>query len=122
MGVYIYRVTGELIKLTDGRKAHVAKYAYKPFMSGFGNAEKANARMHFKSGCTASANLKLKSDLLATLYEDKATGKITGELYYNACNARVFYDDTTFGSEKMPRLGSVAKSGKTYDFTPKEVK
>ena len=31
MGEYVYRVTAELVTLSDGRKAHVAKFAYKPY-------------------------------------------------------------------------------------------
>jgi len=115
MGIYIYRVTGELIKLADGRKAHVAKFAYKPVMSGFGNAEKANARMRFQSGCIASANMKLKSDLIATITEDG----LYGRLYGNPRGLKVFYDDTTFGSEKMPALANIMRAGTRWKPDPR---
>lgn len=105
MGVYIYRVTAKLVKLSDGRKAHVAKFAYKPYT---GWDEKVNARMHFRSGCVASENLKLKSDLIVTLDPTEDT---EGTLYHNKGGLTVFVDDYTFGTDLMPRLGSVRKVG-----------
>jgi hypothetical protein len=53
MGAYVYRVTAERVRLTDGREANVAKYAYKPYWSD----RKANSQMEFRSGCHASRKL-----------------------------------------------------------------
>lgn len=102
MGIYIYRVTAKLVKLADGRKAHVAKYAYKPFRDF-----DLNRRAHFETGCLASERLKLKSDLLVVLDEHEHSGV----LYSNLLNLKVFYDDTTFGSANMPKVGDVKRIG-----------
>ena len=118
MGNYVYRVTSELIKLADGRKAHVAKYAYKPYgQFGFGGGEnrKCNQRMHFQSGCTASEQLKLKSDLIATV--DKAG--LYGKLYENPGKLKVFYDDNTFGTKYMPVAGCIMRAGTRWKIDPR---
>jgi hypothetical protein len=116
--MYIYRVTAKLVKLADGRKAHVAQYAYKPW--GFGD-RKENQRLHFKTGCVASENMELKSDLIVTLDDHEHEGN----LYHNHRHLRVFLDDATFGTEHMPKLGTVERAnrpfGDTYSFTPKAV-
>lgn len=106
MGVYVYRVTAKLIKLSDGRKAHVAKYAYKPY-NGFGSAG-TNSKLHFQSGCVASENLELKSDLITTVDVDDPTS--VGSLYENKRGLKVFVDDHNFGAEWMPRVASVRKA------------
>lgn len=104
MGMYIYRVTARLVRLADGRKAHVCQYAYKPY--GHWGSEKHNAKMHFKTGCVASEGMKLKSDLLVTF----DTHEHEGRLYQNPHGLRTFYDDVTFGTENMPRLGEVKRT------------
>jgi hypothetical protein len=112
MGVYIYRVTAQLVKLSDGGKAHVAKFAYKPFNWDID----ANARMHFKSGCTASQNMNLKSDRIVTIDED--TG--TGTLWDNLKKATVFSDDSTFGNpERMPKVANIRLEGKVWKIEEK---
>lgn len=119
MGMYIYRVTAKLVKLADGRKAHVCKYAYKPY-SNFFEGEKHNTRMHFKTGCFASEKLKLKTDLLVTF----DTHEHMGNLYHNPQGLRTFYDDCTFGTDAMPRIGTVHRVGMfgdTYSVEPKPV-
>lgn len=113
MGMYIYRVTARLVKLADGRKAHVCQYAYKPY-SDWGSANH-NARLHFKTGCVASEKLKLKSDLLVTF----DTHEHEGRLYHNPRGLRTFYDDCTFGTEAMPHVGEVRRAGQLYRVTPK---
>jgi hypothetical protein len=114
MGVYVYRVTSEVIKLDDGRKAHIAKYAYKPY-SNFGDENrKWNARMHFRTGCTASHRLKLKSDLIATVDREGLLGK----LYENPGKLRVFYDDNTFGTKYMPVVGCIMRAGTRWKIDP----
>jgi hypothetical protein len=116
MGMYIYRVSAKLVKLVDGRKAHVCQYAYKPYTDW--SSEKHNARMHFKTGCVASEKLKLKSDLLVVL----DTHGHEGNLYRNPQGLRTFYDDCTFGTEHMPKLGTVQRASQFsqfYKVTPK---
>lgn len=103
MGMYIYRVTARLVKLADGRKAHVCQYAYKPWRNWDGDKE--NARLHFRTGCVASESLKLKSDLVVVFDEHENEGR----LYQNPRGLRVFYDDVTFGTEHMPRVGKVQR-------------
>ena len=48
MGMYLYKVTGKIVKDDQGRKANLLKYAYKPYHSWGADAE--NAKMHFTSG------------------------------------------------------------------------
>lgn len=104
MGQYMYRVTAKVVTLADGRKAHVAKYAYKPY-GGFYYA-KENAQMHFQSGCVASEKLNLKTDLITTYDPEHPTD--TGTLYDNKRGFRVFLDDSTFGiPDRLPRVGTV---------------
>ena len=103
MGMYIYRVTARMVKLADGRKAHVCQYAYKPLRTWSG--EKQNARWHFQTGCVASEGLKHKSDLIVVFDEHEHTGR----LYRNPQGLRTFYDDVTFGTEHMPRIGKVER-------------
>jgi len=105
--MYIYRVTARLVKLADGRKAHVCQYAYKPWS----HDDKLNAKLHFKTGCLASEGMKLKSDLLVTF----DTHEHEGRLYRNPHGLRTFYDDVTFGTENMPRLGEVKRTAPGVD-------
>lgn len=110
MGEYVYRVTAKTIKLDDGRIAHVAKFAYKPYSHGFfrGGGDQ-NAKMYFSSGCTASDRMTLKSDLIATI--DPVKG--VGVLYANK-NGYTVFSDYQFGTEGMPKTGKVEKVGNTW--------
>lgn len=101
MGMYIYRVTAKLVKLVDGRKAHICQYAYKPCSD-----ERVNGRAHFRTGCYSSERMKLKSDLLVVL----GTHGHEGNLYHNPHGLRTFHDDCTFGTEAMPKLGTVQRA------------
>lgn len=51
MGAYVYKVTAETVTLIDGRKANVAKFAYKPYYGYSEEADKMNARMARDSAC-----------------------------------------------------------------------
>jgi len=52
MGMYMYKVTGKKVLLSDGRYAHVAKAAYKPFFYSYSDdSEKKNTKMYYKTGC-----------------------------------------------------------------------
>lgn len=53
MAIYVYRVTNQTVKLSNGETANVAKFAYKPVRDFWGVRRNPNARMHFRSGCTA---------------------------------------------------------------------
>jgi hypothetical protein len=115
MSAYVYRVTKDTITLEDGRKAQVAVYAYKPTYCGcvglngkYETAEQTNRRWAFKSGCFAPT--KIRHDLLITLSDDK----MHGSLYENKKKLVVFYDDSTFGSEAMPRIGNAVLRGSKY--------
>ena len=114
MGMYMYRVTAELVTLSDGRKAHVAKYAYKPWRSWDG--DKANAKLHFQTGCARSESMTLKSDLIITLEKEDTEGR----LYANLRGLRTFLDDCTFGvADVMPCVGVVRRDGKRIVVEPK---
>lgn len=111
MSAYIYRLTSKLVKLNTGQTAHVATYAYKPTWAGshmasgkYITAEQQNNKWAFKSGCVAARRLELKSDLLVTLSLD---GK-TGEVFENPLKQKVFYDDSNFGTVRMPKVGDVS--------------
>ena len=115
MGMYMYRVTAKVVTLDDGRKAHIAVYAYKPFR--LWDCGKVNARMHFKTGCVASDHMKLKTDLIVTL--DPEDPAAEGRLYHNQRGLTTFLDDCTFGEAHMPNLGTVRRNGKRIEFTPR---
>jgi|SRR5262245_1528095 len=106
MGMYIYRVTARMVRLDDGRKAHVAQYAYKPW--GDWDGRKINARLHFKTGCVASEGMRLKTPLLVVFNNDH---EHEGHIYQNVHGLRTFYDDATFGTEHMPCIGTVQRIG-----------
>jgi hypothetical protein len=112
MGMYMYRVTAKVLTLSDGRKAHVAKYAYKPWRSWDG--EKENTRLHFRTGCVASDNMKLKTDLIVTMADEDSEGR----LYQNKRELTSFLDDCTFGTDDMPCIGRVVRDGRTIKVTP----
>jgi hypothetical protein len=54
MGMYVYKVTGKVVLDSEGRKANLLKYAYKPW-STFGldgeEGERRNNRLHRETGC-----------------------------------------------------------------------
>jgi len=56
MGAYVYKVTKEKVKLSNGETANVAVFAYKPWNSFWNakEAEKKNNVAHFRTGCTAN--------------------------------------------------------------------
>ena len=113
MGCYMYRVTAKVVKLPDGRTAHVAKYAYKPYRSW--NGEKENARMHFQSGCYSSERMTLQTDLITTM----ETNDETGRLYHNVRGLKTFLDDEVLGTDNMPCIGTLRRDGKRIAIDPK---
>lgn len=111
MGMYMYRVHAKLVKLVDGRKAHVADYAYKPW-----HDPALDNKLHMKTGCFASERMTLKSDLIVTLDDDK----LEGRLYHNPRGLKVFLDDATFGTESMPYVGRIEAAAGGFRIIPKE--
>ncbi len=93
MGMYIYKVTAQKVKLSDGREANVAVYAYKPYR--FDDA--ANSKMHFKSGCTIADHWANAG---------KRTGLVVGSTDPGSpvweCSLGSFYDDVLFGNPGIP--------------------
>ena len=100
MGTYVYRVTAKRVTCSDGKQANVIKYAYKPTYSGW-DADKTNARWHFKSGATAS-------DAMA------ARGNITDRIVHGDDEGRVYEDSKVF--ENPNKLGSFADYGFGTEF------
>lgn len=85
MGAYVYRVTAKQVTCSDGKKANIAVFAYKP---SFGwDGEKQNSRFHFRSGATAS-------DAMA------ARGNITNRIVYGDENG-VPYPENVFENTTM---------------------
>lgn len=54
MGVYMYKVTAKTKILSNGTKANIAVFAYKPWSGWREEDEKANRSMHKQSGCYAA--------------------------------------------------------------------
>lgn len=52
MGDYTYKVTSKTARIEGGLEANIAVYAYKPFISYFGDGP-SNAAMHARSGAGA---------------------------------------------------------------------
>lgn len=112
MGTYCYRITSTKHTCSDGTQANVAIYAYKPSFSWI-DAEKFNARAHFKSGALSSDNLakrgkfdqcrvvlgKKTDDGRIEVYRDEA-------VYLNVANVGTFYDDG-MGRAYLPKIDGV---------------
>jgi hypothetical protein len=111
MGTYIYRVTAKVVDTPVG-KANVAVFAYKPW--GMFDAEK-NARLHFKSGCTASERMfdSGKPTGLVAIIEP-ATGEVEA-VFKNMKRHATFYDGSMGQAEYLPTL--YTKDAGVYTFT-----
>lgn len=72
MGMYVYKVTAETVKLSDGRKANLAVFAYKPYRTW--GSDQMNARMHFKSGCVVADHWADKGKRTGLVVNDKTPG------------------------------------------------
>tara|TARA_S200002703_G_scaffold109659_1_gene95359 strand:- start:285 stop:629 length:345 start_codon:yes stop_codon:yes gene_type:complete len=53
MGEYVYKVTGKKITLSNGIRANIAVYAYKPYGGSIFDSygETINNQLHWESGC-----------------------------------------------------------------------
>lgn len=100
MGIYVYRVTSKKIKCSDGQLANIATYAYKPYFSMFDD-KKTNAKLHFKTGCTASDRMASKGNITERFVLDG--GK---EVYANTTGRGSFYD-SYIGSREYPLINGV---------------
>lgn len=90
MGTYTYKVTAATVPLTNGDKANVALYAYKPiFVWGRGH-DKSNAKMHRRSGCINAETYARKGKLTPYIVVDTASGS---EVFTNLNRTGTFYDD-----------------------------
>lgn len=74
MGSYIYKVTAQKVKLSDGTFANKAVYAYKPF-GGWHNDEE-NERMYRRSGCTRAENYAKKPSFTGKVYLNGKVAKV----------------------------------------------
>ena len=52
MGVYVYKVTGKKVKLSNGKTANVARFAHRAFGFGVGYTEAEINRIERESGVT----------------------------------------------------------------------
>jgi hypothetical protein len=85
MGTYVYRITAKKVLCSDGKPANVAIFAYKPYW-GF-DSDRANAKMHFRSGATSSDNLANK-------------GKLTGRFVLGSEDGTVYQDALVYESPR----------------------
>jgi len=85
MGTYVYRITAKQVLCTDGKPANIAVFAYKPYWHF--DSDKANAKMHFRSGATSSDNLANK-------------GKLTGRFVLGDSKGIVYRDALVYQSPR----------------------
>jgi hypothetical protein len=105
MGTYVYRATAKKVKLSDGRVAHLAKYAYKPFWGYDNYSVSANARMQKNSGCYASERMQKNGNFTGLVVKEDEPG---AEVY--RMKSPVFYDDA-YCDEKVVEGVTVAETG-----------
>lgn len=98
MGVYVYRVTAQRVRCSDGAEANVAVYAYKPTWSF--DCDKLNRRWDFQSGCPASRRLAREGKLTGRIVlgnrekgQTTATVDPTTRVYTAPRTWGTFYDD-----------------------------
>jgi hypothetical protein len=103
MGTYVYRVTGIKVKCSDGVLANVAKFAYKPYWGM--DRDKANAKLHFRSGATSSDAQAWKGNITERFVIDST-------VYANTTGRGTFYDDY-LGSNQYPVLEGVTAQENT---------
>ena len=106
MGVYVYRVTAKQVTCSDGQKANVAVFAYKPYFGW--DDQKLNTKMHFSSGCVASERLSRGTKMTGRIVMGDAEGNIHSDsgVFENVDRIGYFYDDI-FGSANMPKMVGV---------------
>lgn len=110
MGTYVYRVTKETVRCSDGELANVAIYAFKPWFDS-----KMDAKLNFRSGCVASDRMAAAGRLTKRVvqgFKDEKTGKIVvypdSAVFSNLHNLGSFYDSTLGAKNQFPTIQGVS--------------
>jgi hypothetical protein len=112
MGMYVYRVTAQRVKLTDGTEANVAVFAYKPYRCD----DRLNREMDFRTGCPASRRMKeiapriVLGDRVTTQSGKTIKVEVRPDsyVYDNPRGMRTFHDDINLGVPgRLPRVPNV---------------
>ncbi len=92
------------------KKANVVVFAYKPY-GGWGEEEKLNNKMHFRSGATASDRMAANNRLTGRVVHGDSKGNPHPEshVYENINNYGTFYDNI-MGGQSMPKIDGVTIS------------
>ena len=91
MGSYVYRVTAKKVICSDGKPANIAVFAYKPYWHF--DSDKANAKMHFKSGATSSDTQAHKGRLTGRFVLGDSEGVVYRDALVYESPRGSFYDD-----------------------------
>jgi len=129
MGMYMYRVSAQRVKLTDGSEANVALYAYKPWTGWGRDTDARNSKAHFRTGCCASEKLARDGKFTGRFvigHKDDTTGKVTvepGSKAY-AFGGGTFLDDAFFSAPRE-EVGETpyepSNERTTFNPTPEQV-
>lgn len=91
MSSYIYRVTGQKVKLTDGTTARLAVFAYKPVgIFGGRDADKFNRRAAFATGVPTSQAFVKRGNFDGVIVVSEEAGE---PVYRIRTDQATFYDD-----------------------------
>ena len=92
MGTYVYRVTAKQVTCSDGKKANVAVFAYKPYFGWDG--DKLNSKMHFRSGATSSDRMAKNGRLTDRFVfgDENGVPYKDATVYFNRFNVGSFHD------------------------------
>lgn len=101
MGMYVYRITGEQVLCSDGQKAEVAVYAYKPC-----GDSRLNAKWARQTGCERARAIAHKREILPRV-AIKAGAGLFGSVYENPHRWTSFLDDCNLGTDRMPIVKDV---------------
>lgn len=108
MGTYIYRVTKETVRCSDGELANIAIYAFKPWWDS-----KLDSKLAFSTGCVASDRMAAAGRISKRVVigvKDDVSGKIvaTGSaVFHNTHNLGTLYDDTLGMPNQFPKVEGV---------------
>jgi hypothetical protein len=104
MGIYVYRITAKKVMCSDGKPANIAVFAYKPYWHF--DSDKANAKMHFKSGATSSDTQATKGKLSGRFVLGDSRGIVYRDALVYESPRGSFYDNH-IGS-KIPAIDGIA--------------
>lgn len=109
MGIYVYRVTKETVRCSDGELANIAIFAFKPWFDS-----KMDSKLNFKTGCVASERMAAAGRITGRIvqgHKDEATGKIVttsgAAVFKNIHNMGSFYDSSLGEKNQFPRVDGV---------------